>query len=332
MNQSKVGRGVRPGRWFGLGVFACSCALGFVTASHAQVKTVNQLIKQLGDPNPNVRWHTVNALGERKDPRAVEPLITTLKDADESVRNGAAYALGLIGKPAVEPLIGALKDGNSVVRQGAAVALGYIDDSRSVGPLNAVLKDTSPEVRESAKRALAKVNAPRSNTAAAPTQAQLPVQVKLVPYKDVGWRAPGSGEEIMGKIKSDSMGMMTFFAVTKGPIVTFVEDIYVVNANDQLPGVNLDLVAGRLAINSTNANAMAETGNGVSFTSPGSSGGSGVKMTAVGEKGFVYVPMHPVLPVGTEIEIGKIRWQNTDFDEGIITLRSDGIEWRPKPE
>ncbi len=47
---------------------------------------------------------------------------------------------------------------------------------------------------------------------------------------------PRRRREIMEKIKSDSAGMMTFFAFTKGPVVTFVEDIYVVNANDRLPG------------------------------------------------------------------------------------------------
>jgi peptidoglycan hydrolase-like protein with peptidoglycan-binding domain len=176
------------------------------------------------------------------------------------------------------------------------------------------------------------INAPKPSAATESAQAQAQVQVKLVPYTDVGWSAPSSGEEIMEKIKSASMGMITFFAVTKGPIVTFVEEIYVVNANDRLPGVNMDLEAGRLAIKSTSGNAMAETGNGVSFVSQGSSAGSGVQITSVGTKGFVFTSGHPVLPVGTEFEIGKIRWQNTDFDEGIITLRADGIEWRPKPE
>jgi HEAT repeat protein len=62
------------------------------------------------------------ALGEIKDPRAVEPLIAALKD--KGVCAAAAYALGEIKDPrAVEPLIAALKDESFSVRRAAAEAL-----------------------------------------------------------------------------------------------------------------------------------------------------------------------------------------------------------------
>jgi hypothetical protein len=168
MNLSRIGRAVRLRRQFSLAILVCSCALEIVPAGHGQAKTVNQLTKQLEDSSSDVRWRAVNALGEKRDPRAVEPLIISLKDADPVVRKAAAYALGMIGEPAVGPLIGALKNGDPLIREGAAVALGYIEDPRSVGPLNAAQKDANPVVRENAERALAKINAPRP----APIKAQ----------------------------------------------------------------------------------------------------------------------------------------------------------------
>jgi hypothetical protein len=104
-------------------------------------------------------------LGESKDPRAVEPLISALKDTDLVVRKGATYALGHLGKPAVELLIAGLDNENALVREGAAIALGYIEDPRAVESLNAALKDPILEVRESAARALGKIkDAPKGAT------------------------------------------------------------------------------------------------------------------------------------------------------------------------
>jgi len=140
-------------------------------------------------------------------------------------------------------------------------------------------------------------------------------QVRLVPYKDVGWRTPSSGEVIMAKLKSSFFAQMGLILsrVSKGSMLVRADDVYVINPNDRLPGFNSSLEAGRLAVESLG-------------------GTSAVKITSLEDKGFVSIMMSVVLPVGTEFEIEKMHWQDTEFDKGIIALRADGLEWRPRPQ
>jgi len=99
------------------------------------------------------------ALGQIGDVRAVEPLVTALKDKDKSVRKAAAEALGQIADPrALEPLIGTLQDRNAFVRRAAAGALGHLPDPRAVDALAAILNDTLD--RDAAFSALVTIGAP----------------------------------------------------------------------------------------------------------------------------------------------------------------------------
>jgi DNA repair photolyase len=86
-------------------------------------RDVNGLIKALKYDDPNVRYDAAKALGRLGDPRAVEPLISALRDVCKS----AAEALGKIGDSrAIEPLISVLEDKESYrtfERKAAAEAL-----------------------------------------------------------------------------------------------------------------------------------------------------------------------------------------------------------------
>jgi HEAT repeat protein len=125
---------------------------------------VRGLVKALGyEKEAKVREAAAWALGDVRDPRAVEPLVAALKDSDYGVGHAAAKALVKIGALAVEPLVGALKETQSLVRSSAAEALGQIGDPRAVEPLIAALSDSSGFfVRRLAARALGEIGDPRA--------------------------------------------------------------------------------------------------------------------------------------------------------------------------
>jgi HEAT repeat protein len=169
-----------------------SFLLLFPTSAFLQVeKGVEELIIDLQDEKPLIRWQAAEQLGKAKDARAVDPLIEALGDGDEGVRREVIKALGEIGSSrAVEPLgrmledpdelvrlntlaslekirgdeaitllITALKNDNSLVRMNAATGLGRIGDSRAAGPLKEVAAtDTLSYVRSAAQQALAQIS------------------------------------------------------------------------------------------------------------------------------------------------------------------------------
>jgi len=112
----------------------------------------------------------VLALDEIGDRRAIEPLITALKDPDEGVRRNAILVLMKIKDPrAVEPLIIILNTDSRKQRMWeqpaiaglAAMALGEIRDQRAVAPLMATLMDPDYCLSRAAARALKLFNDPK---------------------------------------------------------------------------------------------------------------------------------------------------------------------------
>jgi HEAT repeat protein len=82
-------------------------------AEHALVRigadAVQPLLGLLQDPNDDVRWHAVSALGELRDARVISTLVDLLDDPEIGVRWAAARGLSHLGPPAVEAVLRALE-------------------------------------------------------------------------------------------------------------------------------------------------------------------------------------------------------------------------------
>jgi len=100
---------------------------------------VTALIGVLDSPQPDLQAEAAIALGETRDPRAVEPLLRKLRDANEIVREDVAGALGAFRSPAValalRDLIRSEPSPNVFGRAAAALArLGSMDALWDVTP------------------------------------------------------------------------------------------------------------------------------------------------------------------------------------------------------
>ena len=151
---------------------------------------VAEQIAALKDEDWAIREEAAMMLGTLRDPRAVGPLVSVLRDGDRAVRDAATGALLAIGEPAVTtlgaclsdplltvqelassvlariadarvltPLITALVSPDWIVRMHAAKALGRIQDPEAVTPLVPLLQDSVKAVREETSAALAAIGA-----------------------------------------------------------------------------------------------------------------------------------------------------------------------------
>ena len=118
-------------------------------------RDIRGLIRLLDHRNNDIRWRAADALGSLGEV-ASEPLLKVLEYHKIHVRIGVIEALGEIKSPrSVEPLIHTLlTDESSEVRWVAALALGEIGDIRAIPPLLASLKDKDRYVRYGSARAL----------------------------------------------------------------------------------------------------------------------------------------------------------------------------------
>jgi HEAT repeat protein len=110
--------------------------------------------------NSWARQHAAGILGMIRDPRAVKPLITALRDENGNVRAVSADSLAEFKDPsAIDPLMASLQDTDWRVRAAAANALRSCcrDDPRIIGPLRALVTDESEHVRREATKALGEI-------------------------------------------------------------------------------------------------------------------------------------------------------------------------------
>ncbi len=120
-------------------------------------RAVESLITTLREDTELMQSAAADALGWMGDVRAVPALIIALETlpTESAAREVAAEALGRIGEPqAITALVKGLTDGNEWVRRASAVALGEIGDQMVVDSLTNALDDESAMVQEAAAEAI----------------------------------------------------------------------------------------------------------------------------------------------------------------------------------
>lgn len=114
----------------------------------------------LENEDPGKREDAITALGESKDPRAIEIISKALtNDPTEDVRLSAIDALLDMGdKSIVDPLSIALKDRDPWVRESAVEALGEVGGEAAIEFIKSALNDEDGSVRELAQETLEELN------------------------------------------------------------------------------------------------------------------------------------------------------------------------------
>ncbi len=115
---------------------------------HAE-RSVPLLLEALRDGSPDVRRAALEALGERRDPEALEEVIERVHDADRWVRQAAFAAAVQYGPAALEELERTARS-LGPARAPALRALGEIGDLRAVGVLESALEARGCDVRAAA--------------------------------------------------------------------------------------------------------------------------------------------------------------------------------------
>lgn len=106
---------------------------------------VEPLVRALLDPDRETRWTTAMALARVGAP-AVEPLIGVVLVGDDEIKNPAVWALAEIGDPrAVNPLIGTLRTSRSeCCRALTAAALLKLGDPEGVAEVERAFEQSGP--------------------------------------------------------------------------------------------------------------------------------------------------------------------------------------------
>lgn len=118
------------------------------------------LTAALGDDDELVCMGVIHALREMGEPGIV-PMIGALRHPLPAIRSAAAETLGdLREKRAVEPLISIIHDTDDTFRFAAVETLGRIGDTRAIEPLVNILNDEVRTIRLCAAWSLAQIGTP----------------------------------------------------------------------------------------------------------------------------------------------------------------------------
>lgn len=127
------------------------------------LRTAVNLYRLQHSGSPAAKARATRALGQARNPLAVDELIAALNDTDRDVRREAARALGVIADPrAMEPLLAAIDDASADVAEEAVEAVGLLDPDLSLPALLPLLQHEREPVRRAVAKALAELERPEA--------------------------------------------------------------------------------------------------------------------------------------------------------------------------
>ncbi len=153
---------------------------------------IERLMSGISSDDACVREMSIRVLGtQRKDDRISRGLIARLAQNDASIREVAAFGLGL-SEPAaaLEPLIRTLRDESPGVRANSAWALGRMENGRALAPLTGMFRDNAQLVREAAVVAVGHME----STASVPALIRVLREDQAAPVRRVAAWALGKTE------------------------------------------------------------------------------------------------------------------------------------------
>ncbi|MRS04388.1 hypothetical protein EG832_14410, partial [bacterium] len=118
------------------------------------IKTLEYKTTSFDRKDADIRIAAAKALGEMRNPVAIDGLIMMLGHPYELDRYRASQVLLLFGDSAREPLHIALRNGTDPIREEAATLLGQVGNEDAVLPLIAALKDPNGKVHKNAVKSL----------------------------------------------------------------------------------------------------------------------------------------------------------------------------------
>lgn len=134
------------------------------TSRLSTINIVEELIRDLQEPDPQKRRKAIWELAQRGDSRAMQPLVDLMLDADSKQRSLILEALGQICSKTLKPMNRALaislQDENAEVRKNAIrdVTRVYEYVTQLSQMLRHAAQDPDPEVRETARWAISQLN------------------------------------------------------------------------------------------------------------------------------------------------------------------------------
>jgi cellulose synthase operon protein C len=162
-------------------------------AEHRLRAAVPVLLGWLAHWENSLRAGAADALGKIGDPSAVKTLVRSLTDPEADVRAKVAAALGQLTTPERREVVALLgrfnPEANSTVRKALVDAVAEKRDKRALIPLLGRLSDASFEVRQSAVLALGKLGDPSAGASL----------MRLI--RDSNSSVAGAAIDVLGKLR-----------------------------------------------------------------------------------------------------------------------------------